>query len=148
VAEIHSSATVNASDKRVFDVIETPENWPRFVPHIEGVSEIHRGDRRVGDSFLLRYKVMGVTFDEKITVAEYHRPRSYKMLVDGRMKGTQDWSFEPVGGRTKVTVDVGYELPGGPIGKALDALVLKGINERTIHRMLQNLRGLVEQAEV
>ena len=36
-----------------------------------------------------------------------------------------------------------HRLPGGPFGKALDAVLLRRINVKTIDRMIGNLRGMV-----
>jgi uncharacterized membrane protein len=59
------------------------------------------------------------------------------------MTGTFDWSFEPEGQQTKTSVDVRYELAGGALGKAIDALVLERTNEKTIGDMLQNMRRIL-----
>lgn len=147
MAKIRKSATIAALAARVFDIVESPHNWPRFVPHVEEASQILRTDRRIGDAFRLTYRVMGMTFDETITVVVHERPPAYRMVVEGRMRGAQDWSFEPAGEQTRITVDVDYQLPGGLIGKAFDALLLKPVNERTLNRMFQNLRALVGQSE-
>jgi len=44
-----------------------------------------------------------------------------------------------------VDVDVEYQLAGGPVGKAVDALLLERTNEKTIEQMLQNLRTAIMQ---
>jgi carbon monoxide dehydrogenase subunit G len=62
------------------------------------------------------------------------------------MKGTFAWTFEPEGPHTRVNVDVDYELAGGPIGKAVDLLLLERTNERTIDQMLQNMRRELAEA--
>jgi len=82
---------------------------------------------------------MGVTFDEKFTVTEHQPPRKAGSRFEGGMKGTFDWSFEPQGQQTKTNVDVRYELVGGVLGKAVDALVLERTNEKTIEEMLRNM---------
>ncbi len=61
----------------------------------------------------------------------------------GITEGTFDWSFEPHGQQTKTSVDVRYELAGGALGKAIDALVLERTNEKTIEHMLQNMQRIL-----
>jgi carbon monoxide dehydrogenase subunit G len=86
---------------------------------------------------------MGVTFDERFTVTEHQPPRKAGSRFEGGMKGTFDWSFEAQGQQTKTSVDVRYELAGGVLGKAVDALVLERTNEKTIEGMLRNMRRIL-----
>jgi carbon monoxide dehydrogenase subunit G len=74
-------------------------------------------------------------------------PRKAGSRFEGGMKGTFDWSFEPQGEQTKTSVDVRYELAGGVLGKAVDALVPERTNEKTIEDMLQNMRRILTRQE-
>jgi uncharacterized membrane protein len=62
-----------------------------------------------------------------------------KSTFAGGMTGTFAWTFEPQQERSKVTIDVDYELGGGPLGKAVDSLMLQRVNEKTIEDTLKNL---------
>jgi uncharacterized membrane protein len=62
------------------------------------------------------------------------------------MQGTFGWTFEAEGPHTRVDVNVEYELAGGPLGKAVDLLLLERTNERTIDQMLQNMRKELTEA--
>lgn len=92
MASLRRSAALDAPAGKLFDAIEDPENWPRYVPHVEKALDVQRSERRVGDSFRLIYKVLGISFDELLVVTDYQRPHVYRMRVEGRMKGTQQWS--------------------------------------------------------
>jgi carbon monoxide dehydrogenase subunit G len=145
MSEIHKSATIEASVERVFDFVDDPQNMPSYVPNVQRVEDVQRSERRLGDSFRVIYKVLGITFDEKFTVSEYQRPNGSKSSFEGGMKGTFAWAFEREGLSTRVDVDVEYQLAGGPVGKAVDALLLERTNEKTIEQMLQNLRTAITQ---
>lgn len=139
MAEIHRSATVAAPVDKLFEIVDDPANFPRYVPNVQEVADVRRSDGRIGDSFRVIYKVLGVTFDEKFTVSDYERPNRVKSSFSGGMTGTFAWNFEPQGQGSKVTIDVNYELAGGPLGKAVDSLMLQRVNEKTIEDTLQNL---------
>ena len=139
MAEIHKSTTVAAPVDKVFEIVDDPANFPRYVPNVQEVADVRRSDGRIGDSFRVIYKVLGVTFDEKFTVIDYERPNRVKSSFSGGMTGTFAWTFEPQGEGSKVTIDVNYELAGGPLGKAVDSLMLQRVNEKTIEDTLQNL---------
>jgi carbon monoxide dehydrogenase subunit G len=143
MSEIHKSVTIDATADKVYEFVDNPENFSKYVPNVERVVDIKRSEGRVGDSFRVIYKVMGVTFDEKFTVTEHQPPRKAGSRFEGGMKGTFDWSFETQGQQTKTSVDVRYELAGGALGKAIDALVLERTNEKTIGDMLQNMSRIL-----
>ena len=142
MAEIHKSATVAAPVDKVFEIVDDPANFPKYVPNVHEVVDIRRSAGRIGDSVRVIYKVLGVTFDEKFTVTESERPSRIKSTFSGGMTGTFAWTFEPQEGQSKVTIDVDYQLAGGPLGKAVDSLMLQRVNEKTIEDTLQNLARL------
>ena len=146
MAEIHKTVTIDAPIARVFDIVDDPENYPKYVPNVSQVVDVRRSDRRIGDSFRVIYKVMGTTFDEKFTTTDYQCSTRISSAFEGGMTGTFRWAFEPLGAQTKVTVDVDYRVAGGAIGKAVDSLVLERTNEKSIEGMLENLRRLALEA--
>ncbi len=145
MAEIHKSTTVAEPLEKLFEIVDDPANFPKYVPNVHAVVDIRRSDGRIGDSFRVIYKVLGVTFDEKFTVSDYERPSRITSTFSGGMTGTFAWTFEPQGEGAKVNVDVDYQLTGGPLGKAVDSLMLHRVNEKTIEDMLKNLGRVAAQ---
>ena len=148
MAEIHKSTTVAEPVEKVFDIVDDPANFPKYVPSVYEVVDIRRSEGRIGDSFRVIYKVLAVTFDEKFTVTDYERPNRIKSTFSGGMTGSFAWTFEPQGEGTKINVDVDYQLAGGPLGKAVDALMLQRVNDKTIEDMLKNLARIAERSPV
>ena len=148
MAHIHKRATIDAPIEKVFDLVDDPERIPTYTPNVERVADVVRTEKRVGDSFRVIYKVLGVTFDEKFKVTAYERPNRVENSVEGGMTGTFNWNFEPQGKQTQVNVDVQYTLVGGPIGKAVDAVMLERTNEKTMEQMLQNIQKALTHGAV
>lgn len=148
MAHIHKGATIDAPIEKVFDFVDDPERIPTYAPNVERVVEVVRTEKRVGDSYRVIYKVLGVTFDEKFKVAAYDRPNRVDNSVEGGMTGTFNWNFEPQGNQTQVDVDVQYSLAGGPIGKAIDAVMLERTNEKTMEQMLENIQKALSRGAV
>ncbi len=146
MAEIHKTATIDAPAEKLFEIVDNPENFPGYVPNVSQVVDVRRSEGRVGDTFRVIYKVLGITFDEKFTTTEYQRPNRITATFAGGMSGTFRWGFEPLAAQTKVNVDIEYRLAGGAVGKAVDALLVERANEKSIEEMLQNLRRMVVQA--
>jgi len=147
MAEIKKSVTIDATANEVFDIVEDPSNFTKFVPNVSEVVDINPTERRIGDTFRVIYKVLGLTFDEKFTTTEYDRPTYLTSAFKGGMNGTFRWSFEPHGRQCQVTVEINYDVAGGALGKAVDAVMLERTNAKSIEGMLENLRRMAVKAE-
>ncbi|HYZ78515.1 MAG TPA: SRPBCC family protein [Gaiellaceae bacterium] len=148
VAEIHKSVTIDAPAERVFDLLDDPSAIPSYTPSVERVEDVRQSEQRIGDTFRVIYKAVGMTFEEKFTVIEHNRPTRLASRFENGMKGTFVYQVTPQGEHTALTVDVQYELPGGALGKAVDALLLERANEKTIEKQLDNLRQMAAQATI
>ena len=148
MAEIHKSVTIQAPAERVFDLLEDPSAIPSYTPNVERVEDARQSEQRVGDTFRVIYKAVGMTFEEKFTITEHTRPTRLASSFENGMKGTFVYELAAQGEQTTLTVDVQYDLPGGALGKAADALVLERTNEKTIEKQLDNLRQMATQATI
>jgi ribosome-associated toxin RatA of RatAB toxin-antitoxin module len=146
MAAIHKSRIIDARAAELFDIIDNPENFARYVPNVSDVVDIKRSDKGVGDSYRVIYKVLGVTFDESFTTTERARPNRLVASFEGGMSGTFGWTLEESGPQTKLTIDIVYAMPGGAVGKAMDSLLLERVNEKSMEGMLENLSGLAAKA--
>src|SRR5260370_28972041 len=97
MAEIKKSLTIDATPGELFDIAEDPSKLPKFVPNVSDVVDIQRTERRIGDSFRVIYKVLGVTFDEQFTTTEHGRPTYLTSPFKGGLTGAFRWPFEPKG---------------------------------------------------
>ena len=145
MAEIHKSVTIDAPPERVFDLLDDPSAIPSYTPNVERVDDVRQTEERIGDTFRVIYKAIGMTFEEKFTITEHQRPTRLVSSFENGMKGTFVCQVAPQGQETTLTVDVRYELPGGTLGKAVDALLLERTNEKTIEKQLDNLRQMAVQ---
>jgi uncharacterized membrane protein len=144
MAEIHKSVTVDAPAEQVFELLDDPSAIPRYTPNVERVEDVRQTDQRVGDTFRVIYKAAGMTFEETFTITEHQRPTRLASSFANGMKGTFVYQVSPQGEQSTLTVDVQYELPGGPLGKAFDAILLERTNEKTIEKQLDNLRQTLQ----
>jgi ribosome-associated toxin RatA of RatAB toxin-antitoxin module len=146
VSHIKKTATIDASAGEVFEYIDDPRNLPKYVPNVSAVVDVHQTDKRVGDTFTVIYKVLGLTFEEKFTTTEYARPTLINLAFKGGMGGSFRWSIAPRQRGCEVTVQVDYEVAGGVLGKAADSIMLERTNTSAIEGLLDNLRRLTVQS--
>jgi carbon monoxide dehydrogenase subunit G len=148
MSEIHKTVTFDAPVEKVFELVDNPDNIPNYIPNVERVADVKRTDGRIGDTFRVIYKVLGISFDEKFTVTGYEPKRKLVSKFDGGMKGTFSWTFEPQGAQTECSMDIEYQVGGGILGKAADALVLERINEKNMDESLENIRRVLAREKV
>jgi hypothetical protein len=98
----------------------------------------------VGGRVSLVYKAAAVTFNLALTVRDLVRGQHVSYEMSGMMVGTQEWSYAPEGGKTRLTARVEYDMPGGALGKIADKLVVERMNTRNLEESLENLKALVE----
>jgi uncharacterized membrane protein len=146
MAEIHKGVTIDAPAEKVFDLLDDPSAIPSYTPNVERVEDVRQSEQRIGDTFRVIYKAVGMTFEEKFTVTAHDRPTRLASRFENGMKGTFVYQLAQQGEQTSLTVDVEYELPGGAFGRAVDALLLERTNEKTIEKQLDNLRRMAVQA--
>src|SRR5437660_3681653 len=148
MSEIHKTTTFDSPVEKVFELVDNPENIPKYISNVERVADVKRTDGRIGDTFRVIYKVLGMTFDEKFTVTVYEPKRKLVSNFEGGMKGTFSWTFEPQGSQTECSLDIEYQVGGGVLGKAADALLLERSNEKNMDQSLENLRRILAREKV
>jgi uncharacterized membrane protein len=89
-----------------------------------------------------------MTFEEKFTITEHERPTRLATRFEDGMRGTFVYQVALQNQQTTLSVDVDYSLPGGALGKAVDALLLERTNEKTIEKQLDNLRRMAVQGTI
>jgi uncharacterized membrane protein len=148
MSEIHKTVTFDAPVEKVFELVDNPENIPKFMANVERVVDVKRTDLRIGDTFRVIYKVLGITFDEKFTVTDYEPKRKLVSKFDGGMKGSFTWTFEAQGVQTECSMDIEYQVGGGILGKAADALLLERTNEKNMDESLEKMRRILAEQKV
>jgi hypothetical protein len=106
--------------------------------------DVRRSEGRVGDNFQATIVVMGMHFDERLTYTEYERPRKTNARAARDMNGTMGSLRQPQGNNAYLTLDMSYQMPGNPMGRAADALRLERMNEKNDEHMLGNIKLIVE----
>jgi ligand-binding SRPBCC domain-containing protein len=134
--KISLSTFVPSSTQRAFDLsidIDT---------HLESMA--HSGERAVdgvasglialGESVTWKARHFGITWTMTSTITAWDRPHSF---VDEQAKGPFKMfrhlhRFEPEGDGTRMIDEIDYTAPFGPIGSAVDRMVLNRYLQRLI----------------
>ena len=151
ISQIHATVTIDTPVEKVLEFVGDPENIAKCAPTVERVADVHRSGRRVGNSFRLIYRVIGMTFNEEFRVIGFEPPprhtphRRYQMWQEfhGRVRGTFTWTLEAESNQTYASLDAAYRLMGGLFGRALDALLVERAIKKDVDQMLENMKRLI-----
>jgi len=153
-SQIHATVTIGTPVEKVLEFIDDPENLAKCAPTVERVEETGRSERRVGNSFRVTYRVLGMAFNEEFRVVAFEPPRrqtphrrfQIRQTIYGCVRGTLTWTLEAEGNETYASLDAAYQLMGGVLGRALDALLVERAFQKDVDQMLENMKGqLVHQ---
>jgi carbon monoxide dehydrogenase subunit G len=146
MATIEKSTFIAAPVERIYAILADPDRLPQFAPGVSRVEDVRRTADGVGTSARIVYSVMGIEFPMIVRLTEHEPPHRAVVAMSGGIDGTQTWTLVAQGDGTRLGDRVEYELRGGLLGKALDALLVERMNEKNIERMLENLKLLGEHA--
>ncbi len=150
MAHIARTIEIARPPEEIFDYITDLDRlteWATMVKETRGL-----GDRPIkqGTTFSQTIKAAGsVDIDCDWHVKQLQRPRHvhYEATAPdgGQMQMSQ--TIMPLdGGRSKVEIDLDYEVPGGVLGQIADKLVFEGQNEKEADTSLENLKRILEGA--
>jgi hypothetical protein len=115
---------------------------------VERVVEMGRSGRRLGDSFRVIYRILGIPCNEEFTVIGFEPPRSHTphrrfqiwQTFNGPAKGTFTWTLEAEGNQTYASLDAAYQLMGGVFGRVLDSLLVERAVKKDVDQMLESMK--------
>ncbi len=141
---IEKSIVINAPIEQIFEMLNDPHRIQQFAPDVSRVEEVRETPNHIGASFRAVYSVMGIDIPTTFTVIDYAEPHKLVARMEGGQTGTFSWQMEPHGDATRLTVRIDYQLKGGLLGRAVDALLVERMNEKNTGHMLENLKTLSE----
>lgn len=144
MATIHKSIDIEAPAERVFAILTDFKRLTEYAPGVISVEDIRQTQQHLGDSFHATYAVLGLHFPVTFTVMEYEQPTRLTTRFEGGMKGAWTRLLEPRGKSTHLTTAMEYEMAGGILGKAMNAVLVERMNEKNAERLLENLKLISE----
>jgi len=146
MATINKSIDIDAPAERVFAILTDPSRLPEYAPGVSGVEDIRYTEQHIGDSYRATYSALGLHFPMTFTVIEHEIPTRRTTRFEGGMKGAWTWTLSPQGKGTHLTTTMAYEIAGGMLGKAMNAVLVERMNQKNAERMLENLKLVSEVA--
>jgi uncharacterized protein YndB with AHSA1/START domain len=146
MTKIDRHADIGAPREKVFEVLTDLDLLPLWSTITVETHEAPTEPIREGDTFTQTLRVLGRTLETRWQVTKVERPRRVAYVSetsDGGMLRMAQTVTEDAG-RSRVDVELDYELPGGLVGELFDAVYAERRNERELEHSLNNLKDLVE----
>ena len=142
---VDKSIAIDASREEIWELVSDPCRYPRFM---HGVTRLERKDdgpeRGLGARYTVRLRVGSADVGGLVEIVEFDEPADLAWTsvtgIDQRLR----WRLREAGdGRTRVTLRLAYDAPGGLLG-TLSEQVSKPMVARNLEQTLHNLRLDIE----
>jgi carbon monoxide dehydrogenase subunit G len=140
MATIERSFSVKAPPERVFAFLEDHANDPQWLPDL--VDSRNFTGEGTGYQWEWTFKMAGFSFNGTGQVLEHNPPRRHVVETRGGIVSTWDWTLEPEGDRTQISLRMEYTVPVAALGKIAEKLLLKQ-NEKAADEGVVNLQRIL-----
>ena len=148
MALIKESILIDSTPEKVHAYVSNLDKWANWFTGLGDVKSVE-GDGSPGTVIHQSYSLIGKDVDVVTTIKE-NGPTAgggylWRNERGGGLPGWQTLAFDPQDGKTLVTSELEYKMPGGIFGKAANHLGVKASIERSLHHALENLKNLSEE---
>ena len=146
MTRVERSIEIDRSPEEVFEALTDLDRLPQWATILVETRKAPGRPIETGDSFEQTIRVAGVPLESRWRVGHIQRPTVVEYEAEGVMGGRLRMiqRVSPVGGGSRVELEVDYELPGSFVGELLDQAFVERRNEREAGSSLQNLKDLLE----
>ncbi len=118
--QFSATLEIDAPVQKVWALIDELEQWPQWMPSIEKIERVSEGPLTVGSKLLVRARVGRLKVNLLMTITEFEPERSVTMTSRALATSlTRFYRFEPVDGKTRVTI-------GGNVSGLLAPMARRG----------------------
>lgn len=143
---VSKTILIHRPPQAVYDLAWRPERATEWIVGMVATENIQPGDPDTGLEcrFDWTYRMLGFTYHGQNRIVEAAPPHRLREESSGDLVSTWAWRFEPLEGGTQVKLTIGYTPPLGWLGRVLDPILLKPLNQRALVQTLRNFKRLLE----
>jgi ribosome-associated toxin RatA of RatAB toxin-antitoxin module len=143
VKTIRRSVVVDTPRGKVFDLVDDPGSYPEFFVGITKWEPRSRKRRGPGAKYRVLMQVGAIEAGGTIRVTERDVNETIAWTWEQGIHQSGRWTLRDADGRTELTLEVRYDLSGGPLGRLVEQLTGR-IVERNLWATLLAARRLLE----
>jgi len=130
------SAVIKATPEKIWGLATNPSNWHTWFAGTSPPKSV-QGNGEVGTVVEIQMTVANIPIPATLTVVEANPGVCWRGEFTAPVtKGVQEWTYMPMGERTKVTLNMEAELSGP--AKVAEGIVIKSfedIADKTLHNL-------------
>jgi uncharacterized membrane protein len=145
MSKVAQSLEVNTSPESVMDYIIDITNHPAFIGPLKSVANIRGDVKKPGTTWDWVYSLAGVELAGKAETVRFVPGKEFVYKTTTGAKSTFTYRADAAGGKkTKLSLNVDYEVPTNALGK-MKASVFEKLNDAEGKRVVENLKALLEE---
>ena len=144
MSKVTQSLEVNCSPESLMEFIVDVTNHPGFIGPLKAVENVKGDVRKPGTSWDWVYNIAGVELSGKAETVRFVPGKEFVYKTTSGAKSTFTYRADPVGKKTKLSLNVDYEVPTNALGK-MQASVFEKLNDAEGKRVVENLKALFEE---
>lgn len=143
MGHIQRSVVINTAPGEVFDLLA---DTGRFGEWVAGFAGLDEGPARLaqGATFRWRLRVLKIPIRVRDTVIAFDPPRQYEEEIRAIVRATLTKTVVPQKRRTQLSWTLDYRVPGGPLGRPLDWLLVRRLADRAVEQSLHGAKRVLE----
>lgn len=130
----------------MFEYATTIPKLTEWWPSLTDVRKYSQERMATGVRYEWTYKMVGVKLDGTTEIVEFAKNEHMRQENGDAIPGMFDWRYSLEAGKTRVTVNLDYTIPGSVLGKLADKLFVERLNEREAETVLAHLKSICEAA--
>lgn len=139
---------IRASREQIWEVLADADRHPMFMAGLTRWDVQNGPAIQCGTRINMRMKVGSAQVGSLIEVTEFEPPADLAWNSVTGIDQRGRWRLREIGhGRTKVTLRLAYQAPGGLLGWIVDQIGVRDVR-RNVRRSLETLRDQIEAADV
>lgn len=144
MSKVAQSVEVKCSPDSLMEYIVDVTNHPAFIGPLKSVSNVRGDVRKAGTSWDWVYNIAGVELAGKAETVRFVPAKEFVYKTTTGAKSTFTYRADAAGSKTKLSLNVEYEVPTSALGK-MKASMFEKLNEAESKRVVENLRALLEE---
>ena len=141
------SIEVEREPGAVFDLLADPSRFPEFFVGITRWERCSTKERGLGAEYRVLMRVGSIEAGGIVRVTDWREPLTIAWRSERGIDQHGRWTVTPhEDGHTEVTLEIAYDLAGGPIGRLVELIVARVVGGNMAATML-TLRRILEFEE-
>ena len=144
MSRVAQSVEVKCSPDSLMEYIVDVTNHPAFIGPLKSVANVKGDVKKPGTSWDWVYNIAGVELTGRAETVRFVPAKEFVYKTTTGAKSTFTYRADAAGSKTKLSLNVEYEVPTNALGK-MKASMFEKLNEAESKRVVENLRALLEE---